>query len=96
LAGVPNLREAIDSGITALRPLQVDDYSIILVDQGDDWMRYEYSLSIAGLFNIHHLTVIAIYSKSGGKHGKHKAVSDSSHISAVSYVCVQVFEHMFG
>ncbi|KAF8232513.1 hypothetical protein L208DRAFT_1064247, partial [Tricholoma matsutake] len=40
--------------------------------------------------------VIAIYSKSGGKHGKHEAVSDSSNISAVSHVCVQVFEHMFG
>lgn len=33
-AGVPNLREAIDGRITALRPLQVDDYGIILVDQG--------------------------------------------------------------
>ncbi|KAF8809095.1 hypothetical protein BYT27DRAFT_7188181 [Phlegmacium glaucopus] len=37
--------------------------------------------------------VIAIYSKTGGKNGKHAAVTDASNISAVSYLAVQVFTH---
>ena len=40
--------------------------------------------------------VIAIYSKTGGKNGKHAAVTDASNISATSYLGVQVFEHMHG
>jgi hypothetical protein len=38
--------------------------------------------------------VIALYSKTGGKNGKHESVSDSSSICAVSNVAVQIFEHM--
>ena len=38
--------------------------------------------------------VIAIYSKTGGKNGKHAAVTEASNISATSYLVVQVFEHM--
>ena len=41
-------------------------------------------------------TVIAIYSETGGKNGKHAAVTDASNISAVSYLAVQVFKHMHG
>jgi hypothetical protein len=40
--------------------------------------------------------VIALYSKTGGKNGKHAAVTDASNISAISYMAVQVFEHMHG
>ena len=43
-----------------------------------------------------HAIVIAIYSKTGGKNGKHAGVTDASNISAVSYLAVQVFEHMHG
>ncbi|KAF8797488.1 hypothetical protein BYT27DRAFT_7237241 [Phlegmacium glaucopus] len=39
--------------------------------------------------------VIAIYAKTGGKNGKHAAVSESSSISAVSYLGLQVFEFMY-
>ena len=42
------------------------------------------------------LLVIALYSKTGGKNGKHAAITDSSAISTVSYIGVQVFEHMYG
>ena len=42
------------------------------------------------------LSVVALYSKTGGKNGKHTAVTDSSNISAVSYIGVQVFKHMYG
>ena len=40
--------------------------------------------------------MIAIYSKTGGKNGKHAAVTDASNISATSYLGVQVFEYMHG
>lgn len=38
--------------------------------------------------------VLAIYSKSGGKNGKHSSIMKSSNISAVSYFVLQVFEQM--
>jgi len=37
--------------------------------------------------------VIALYSKTGGKSGKHANITESSNISAVSYLNVQVFQH---
>ncbi|KAJ3743240.1 hypothetical protein DFH05DRAFT_1536253 [Lentinula detonsa] len=37
--------------------------------------------------------VIAMYSRTGGKNGKHAAVSTTSNISALSYIAVQFFEH---
>jgi hypothetical protein len=40
------------------------------------------------------LLVLAIYSKSGGKNGKHSSIVKSSNISAVSYFVLQVFEQM--
>ena len=36
--------------------------------------------------------VHALYSKSGGKNGKHGAVSEKSNIAAVSYMVVQLYE----
>jgi len=54
------------------------------------------SLQVLDTFSnlMYTVIVISIYSKSGGKNGKHCWVSDSSSISANSYVPVQVFEHM--
>jgi len=37
--------------------------------------------------------VVCLYSKSGGKGGKHNGVTDSSNITALSHIGVQVFEH---
>ncbi|KAJ6613242.1 hypothetical protein B0H10DRAFT_1806002, partial [Mycena sp. CBHHK59/15] len=39
--------------------------------------------------------VIELYSKGGGKHGKHEPVTESSIITAISYISVQVFEHQY-
>ena len=39
-------------------------------------------------------SVIALYSKTGGKNGKHAAVTESSNISGLSYVGLQVFKNM--
>ena len=38
-------------------------------------------------------SVICLYSKSGGQHGKHGAVVNSPSITALSYIGVQVFGH---
>ncbi|KAF8229628.1 hypothetical protein L208DRAFT_1123918, partial [Tricholoma matsutake] len=38
--------------------------------------------------------VIAFYSKTSGKHGKHGLITESSNISAVSYIAIQLFEFM--
>ena len=38
--------------------------------------------------------VVGLYSKTGGKNGKHGSVSESSNISAISYMAVQAFEHI--
>ena len=41
-------------------------------------------------------TVMALYSKTGGKNGKHESITDASNIAAISYAAIQVFEHMHG
>ncbi|TEB35308.1 hypothetical protein FA13DRAFT_1624645, partial [Coprinellus micaceus] len=40
--------------------------------------------------------VFTLYMKTGGKNGKHTAVTDSSSIGAISSLGVQVFEHREG
>jgi hypothetical protein len=37
--------------------------------------------------------VVAMYSKTAGKNGKHAAITDSSLISAISYIGVQIFDY---
>lgn len=41
-------------------------------------------------------TVIALYQKSGGKNGKHGAISEAKNISAVSRLGLQVYEQIHG
>ncbi|KAJ6576299.1 hypothetical protein B0H10DRAFT_2199108 [Mycena sp. CBHHK59/15] len=40
--------------------------------------------------------VFAMHSKGGGKYGKHEAVTDSSNISALSKISVQLFQNIHG
>ncbi|KAF8234771.1 hypothetical protein L208DRAFT_1260168 [Tricholoma matsutake] len=40
------------------------------------------------------ITVLSMYSKTGGKNGKHAWVATTTHITLVSYIPMQVFEHM--
>ncbi|THU78024.1 hypothetical protein K435DRAFT_590950, partial [Dendrothele bispora CBS 962.96] len=37
--------------------------------------------------------VITMYTKGGGKNGKHAAVTSADNISALSYLAVQLFQH---
>jgi hypothetical protein len=46
--------------------------------------------------NLNNFIVIAFYSKGGGKHGKHGSITESTCISAVSYIALQLFEFMHG
>ncbi|KAJ3538768.1 hypothetical protein NM688_g6473 [Phlebia brevispora] len=39
--------------------------------------------------------VKALYTKAGGKAGRHADISDASTVGAISYVCVQVLEHRY-
>jgi hypothetical protein len=41
-------------------------------------------------------TVVSLSSKTGGKNGKHSDITESSSISAMSLVAVQVFQQSFG
>jgi hypothetical protein len=41
-------------------------------------------------------TVLALYSKSGGRNGAHGLVFEAANIAAISYVVVQSFEHFTG
>ncbi|EEB89046.1 hypothetical protein MPER_12908, partial [Moniliophthora perniciosa FA553] len=66
--------------VSAFRPLKLGDYGFV-------WMEKQ------GIFLG---KVITMYSKGGGKHGKHSAVTTSSNVSALSYVAVQLFEHTYG
>ncbi|KAF8222355.1 hypothetical protein L208DRAFT_1323121, partial [Tricholoma matsutake] len=38
--------------------------------------------------------VLSMYSKTGGKNGKHAWVASATHITSVLYIPMQVFEHM--
>ena len=60
-----------------------------------DKVSFQSSLIILILNQSPICTVLALYSKTGGKNGKHSSVSESSNISAISYMAVQVFEHMY-
>lgn len=40
--------------------------------------------------------VLSIYSKSGGKNGTHSWVAEASSVAAISYIPVQIFEHVIG
>ncbi|KIJ16759.1 hypothetical protein PAXINDRAFT_46775, partial [Paxillus involutus ATCC 200175] len=39
--------------------------------------------------------VITVYSKGGGKNGKHGAVNSVDHVAAISYVEVQIYQQSF-
>lgn len=42
------------------------------------------------------LIVVALYSKTGGKNGKHSAITESSTITAISYLGVQLYQYRLG
>ena len=97
-ARVPNLSELSEARVTVLRPLQVDNYGIIVTPAGVMVGRGKFLVSsepVNAEHNSNVLTVIGLYSKTGGKNGKHSSVGESSNISAISYLAVQVLEHMY-
>ena len=49
-----------------------------------------------GFHRPHRESVVCLYSKSGGKNGKHGAVTDVSNVATLSYVGLQVFGHSHG
>ncbi|KAF8223788.1 hypothetical protein L208DRAFT_1369906, partial [Tricholoma matsutake] len=76
-ATVP-LNDVVNAWVTVIRPVKLGDYGV-------------YSPRLHQGLHIAH--VIALYSKTGGKQGKHESISDLSNISAVSNIAVQIFEY---
>ncbi|KAH9835201.1 uncharacterized protein C8Q71DRAFT_108596 [Rhodofomes roseus] len=78
-AGVVHAEDLAHGQVSDLRPLQVGDFGIVVGEDG--------SIVIA--------EVITIYSKTGGKNGKHAHVDNAVNIGAVSNIAVQLFEYSF-
>ncbi|CDO78140.1 hypothetical protein BN946_scf184719.g2 [Trametes cinnabarina] len=81
-AGLPKslMEHVVDARISQLQPLHIGSYALTLVDDA-------------------HVTVsqvLAIYVKSGGKQARHCSVEQCSTLGAVSYISVQVYEHVHG
>jgi hypothetical protein len=87
-----------DARVTPIRPIKLNDYGIVFTDNGL-MIAKGASSSIYLISHIQvydHLNIVfAMYAKRGGKNGKHEAITESSNISAVSYMPVQLFEHMY-
>jgi hypothetical protein len=96
-ANVPSLSEVGGARVTLLRPLRINDYGVVFTEQGLRVARGAYLRSYS--IEMHFLicgAVIAFYSKTGGKHGKHSSITETSNISTISYIAVQLFEFMHG
>lgn len=97
-AMVPRQGLVYNARVTALKPLKLGDYGIIFTEKGlrvgkGMWCQIECmntSLTISITF-----IVISLYSKTGGRYGKHGDIAASSDISAISNAGLQVFEHTF-
>ncbi|KAF8905727.1 hypothetical protein CPB84DRAFT_1823080 [Gymnopilus junonius] len=75
-----------EARVTSLTPLRVAGKT-----------RLGYGIAISPTLNQFVVCKVeSIYSKTGGKNGKHADVTDSSNIMAVSYIAAQVFEHQIG
>ncbi|KAG2145165.1 hypothetical protein DEU56DRAFT_899942 [Suillus clintonianus] len=78
-ARLPLLAILNDARITLLRPLKDGDFGIVFTEQ--------WGLRVG--------RVVAIYSKGGGKNGKHGAVESVDAIAAISYLGVQLYQQHF-
>ena len=91
---MPNLRELIDARVTALRPIQLNDYGFAMTELGV--MLCKGILINAALLFTDVRIVVSLSSKTAGKNSKHSDITESSNISAVSLMGVQVFQQSFG
>ncbi|RDB19960.1 hypothetical protein Hypma_012735 [Hypsizygus marmoreus] len=74
--------ELHDARVTDIAPICITDTS----GSGFGFVVYNKKVTLG--------KILSIYSKTGGKNAKHSNVTDSSNISAVSYLVLQVFENM--
>ncbi|KAI0037793.1 hypothetical protein FA95DRAFT_1684813 [Auriscalpium vulgare] len=75
---LPFLDDLVSARISQLRPLRLNDHVIVYLEK--------FGLMVA--------KVIAIYSKTGGKNGKHAAVVDVPNIAAISYIAVEAYSYI--
>ena len=75
--------------------MQLDDYGFVMTDNGvmldqGSWIIH----ASIRVFNF--VLVMGMYSKTGGKNGKHADITESSSISAVSYMALEIFRFNVG
>jgi len=90
---VPRLPELIEAWVTVIRPLQVGDFGFVFTANGV--MLGHGQFRVFRRHSFKNYIVIAMYSKTGGKNGRHSAITESSSIAAVfeSYLAVQLFQY---
>jgi hypothetical protein len=88
--------------ISVLTPLSTrentgSEFGFIVVDNKIMLARGQYHLVMYIIIQVRHSSspvVVSIFSKTGGKNGKHAWILSALNITMVSYIPVQVFEHM--
>ncbi|KAJ3862642.1 hypothetical protein EV359DRAFT_65475 [Lentinula novae-zelandiae] len=84
--GIKPLEIPFEAGISKKSPLLVGSWGFVFARMQKD-KRHAYKLFLG--------KVEALYSKGGGKNGKHAAVMKADNIAAVSYIGLQLFEHCY-
>ncbi|KAH7867803.1 uncharacterized protein C8R40DRAFT_1221609 [Lentinula edodes] len=84
--GIKPLEIPSEAGISKKSPLLVGSWGFVFARMQKD-KRHAYKLFLG--------KVEALYSKGGGKNGKHAAVMKADNIAAVSYIGLQLFEHCY-
>src|ERR1700683_3122207 len=92
-AEVPCLSIIGEVRITLIRHRQIKDFCIIFMVSGVRLVQGHISCYDCK-FWLTASVVIALYSKGGGKNGKHAAVPNVANVASVSYAGFQVFQRM--
>ncbi|KAJ3823278.1 hypothetical protein F5880DRAFT_1443947, partial [Lentinula raphanica] len=79
---VPSLHNILhEGGVTLLRPLRLSDWGFVYLESAN------------GIFVAQ---VLAMYTRGGGKNGKHNSVDSTTGLAGLSHIAVQIFEFSAG
>ncbi|KAF5341671.1 hypothetical protein D9611_001992 [Ephemerocybe angulata] len=74
-----NLNLILDAHVDSMRPLRIDNYAFVFVQ-----FRY-----------MSHAVIVTMYSNSAGKSKRHDAKTDTTAITGLSYLGIQLYERTF-
>ncbi|KAE9383389.1 hypothetical protein BT96DRAFT_951391 [Gymnopus androsaceus JB14] len=86
-AGIKPLEVPADAGVSKKVPISLHSWGFVLARTQKDNL-HVYKLFLG--------KVEAMYSKGGGKNGKHAAVTEAENIAALSYIGLQLFKYGHG